>query len=325
MKPSILIIADFPNWAYYEIQQFIKKELSDEFDIYCDFLVYNTKVKSKHPIRRIKSYFDNKKYSIIKPDNSYDIVFYLAFYFDELIRIKWNAKKVIKGIYTDGFPPSNSNFNGTKTEFINRFFTDVDAMACGSEQIVGIYDRNYSKCYYANMILDANFFKRDTVKKNNKDFVVGWTGNPNREFKGYNTHIVPAIEKLQRKYPNIKLKSRFSGPMDTLPDFYKDVDVVVIASDADAGPSLFGEASLMDIPTISTNIGWPASVIQDNINGFIVNKDIDEIVAKIEKLYLDKKLLINMSNRIRNDFITVFDKEKMVNRWRVMFNEVLKL
>ena len=34
MKPSVLIIADFPNWAYYEIQQFIKNNLSDEFDVY---------------------------------------------------------------------------------------------------------------------------------------------------------------------------------------------------------------------------------------------------------------------------------------------------
>lgn len=32
-KPQILIIADFPNWAYYFIQQFIVKNLSEEFEI----------------------------------------------------------------------------------------------------------------------------------------------------------------------------------------------------------------------------------------------------------------------------------------------------
>mgnify|MGYP003639049729 CR=1 FL=1 len=324
MKPSILIIADFPNWAYYEIQQFLKNELSNEFDIYCDFLIYNTKIKSKHPIRQVKNYFDKKKYSFIKADNNYDIVFYLGYYFEEQMTIKWKAKRIIKGIYTDGFPPSNSNFNGTKETFIKRYFTGADAMACGSEQIVKVYNSDYSNCYYVNMILDACFFKRKSVKSNNEELIVGWTGNPNRDFKGYHSHIVPAIEKLQLKYPDIKLKSRFSGPMDTLPSFYEDVDLVVIASDADAGPSLFGEASLMDIPSISTSIGWPANVIQDNVNGFIVNKDICEIANKIEQLYLNRDLLSDMSSRIRKDFIEVFDKEKMVERWRVMFNEVLE-
>lgn len=324
MKPSILIIADFPNWAYYEIQQFIKKELSGEFDIYCDFLIYNTKIKSKHPIRRIKSYFNKRKYSNIKADNNYDIVFYLAFYFDAQMKIKWHTKKIIKGIYTDGFPPSNSNFSGTKVEFINQFMENTDAIACGSRQIVNTYKSVFRNSHYVNMVLNADFFKRTSNKIINNDFIVGWTGNPKRVFKGYYSHIVPAVEKLQAKYPDIKLKSRFSGPIDTLPGFYEDVNVVVIASDADAGPSLFGEASLMEVPTISTNMGWPAQVIQNNINGFIVNKDIDEILDKIEQLYLDRELLNSMSERIRVDFIKVFDKEEMVDRWRVMFNEVLK-
>ncbi|MGR7813245.1 glycosyltransferase [Lacinutrix undariae] len=323
MKPSILIIADFPNWAYYEIQQFVAKSLSDEFDFYCDFLIYNTKIKSKHPIRRIKSYLDKKKYSYIKPDCNYDIVFYLGYYFEEQMKVDWTAKKVIKGIYTDGFPPSNANFTGTMNAFLEHFFKDAAAMACGSKQILETYNNYYDNCYNANMILDTEFFKRKSEKKNT-NFTIGWTGNPKRDFKGYYSHIVPAIEKLQLTYSDIKLKSRFSGPMETLPNFYEDVDIVVIASDADAGPSLFGEASLMDVPTVSTNVGWPENVIKNNVNGFIVEKDINEIVDKIEQLYLDRVLLNSMSKRIRKDFIEIFNREDAVGRWRTMFNEVLE-
>lgn len=324
MKPSILIFADFPNWAYHEIMEFIKKNLSDKYDFYYDFLVFNTKKKSNHPLKRLKGFVNQIKYSRTRKDNSYDIVLYLAFYFDEQMDIKWKAKKIIKGIYTDGFPPSNANYTGDIKGFLEKYFRDSDAIVCGSKIITEFYTTYFPKTYYANMILNENFFVRNKEKSNKKNFIIGWTGNPRRDFKGYYSHIIPAIEKLKIKYPNIELKSRFSGPMATLPMFYDDVDLVVIASDADAGPSLFAEASLMEIPCLSTNIGWPREVIRNGINGYIVNKDVDEIADKIETLYLNRNLLQEMSNRIRRDFTTVFNKQDMENRWCKMFNEVLQ-
>lgn len=324
MKPTILIFADFPNWAYYEIMEFVKTNLSVDFDFYYDFLIYNTNKKSKHPIKRLKGYLDEMKYSKTRKDNSYDIVLYLAFYFDEQMKIKWKAKKTIKGIYTDGFPPSNANYDGNVNGFIEKYFKDTDAVVCGSKKIMEFYSPYFPKTYYANMILDENLYTRKTPENNKESFIIGWTGNPKRDFKGYYSHIIPALKKLKVKYPNIELKSRFSGPIATLPMFYEDVDLVVIASDADAGPSLFAEASLMDVPCVSTNIGWPSEVIRDGINGYIVNKDVNEIAGKIESLYLDSKLLKKMSNRIREDFKTVFNKQDMTNRWKTMFNEVLQ-
>jgi glycosyltransferase involved in cell wall biosynthesis len=323
MKPSILIIADFPNWAYFQIQQFVKNNLSDDYDIYCDFLVYNTKIKSKNPYKRVKSYFDKRKYSILKKDHTYDIVLELAFYFESQMNVNWKSKYKIKGIYTDGFPPSNSGFSGQPKEFINNFFSNTDAIVCGSIQINKFYSNLFPRVFYANGILDEEIFKKkDNLKKTNR-FVIGWTGNPRRDFKGYYSHVIKVVEILQIKYSNIELKTRFSGPMATLPDFYEDVDLVLIASDADAGPSLFGEASLMNIPSVSTNIGWPSQVIQDGINGFIVDKDIDMMVEKIAFLYNNRYLLEAMSGRIRNDYQKEFKKYEMIDRWKTLFINVL--
>ena len=152
---------------------------------------------------------------------------------------------------------------------------------------------------------------------------VGWTGNPNREFKGLYSHIIPAIELAQKTHPQIQFKTRFSGPMETLPYFYEDIDVIVIASDADAGPSLFGDASLMDVPSISTDIGWPHEVIKSGENGFIVEKDVEEISKTIIELYEDRELLFKMSKRIRGDYLAVFNTQIMVKRWKTMFQELL--
>jgi len=325
MKPSILIIADFPNWAYYEIQQFIKNNLSDNFNIYCDYLRFNALKKTKNPLSIIKLLIDKNKHQTIRKDNKYDIVVFLGFYFPEYMNITWKSKKIVKGIYTDGFPPQNSNFRGDIVEFKNRFLKDSDAIVCGSELIKQFYVKTLNKVYYANGIIDESLFKRNSTKKINSTstFNIGWTGNPNREFKGFYSHVIPAVELAQEKYPNIQLKTRFSGAMETLPLFYNNIDIVIIASDADAGPSLFGEASLMGVPAISTDIGWPHEVIKTNQNGFIVNKNIKEIANKIIELYEDRTLLFKMSNNIRSDYLKVFSKENMKKKWENLFNELL--
>jgi glycosyltransferase involved in cell wall biosynthesis len=325
MKPSILIIADFPNWAYYEIQQFLKINLSDDFAIYTDFVSFNSKIKSKNPIKRIKTYLEKNKYQEIRKDQEYDVVLYLSFYFEDLMKIKWNAKRIIKGIYTDSFPPKNSNFVGSKDDFKDKFLKNADAIVCGSEQIKELYQTAHDKVYYANLVLDEISFKRDSKKEVNtsEKFIVGWTGNPNREFKGYYSHIIPAVALAQKKHPKIELKSRFSGPMETLPRFYNDVDVVLIASDADAGPSLFGEASLMEVPCISTDIGWPHQTISNFNNGFIIEKEIEEFSNKIIELYENRALLFKMSKNIRKDFLDQYSREKMANNWKQLFYNVL--
>lgn len=322
-KASILIIADFPNWAYHEIMKFIIENLSEHYDIYYDFLIYNSKKKSKNPIKKIISFFNHYKYAKLKKDCHYDVVFYLAFYFENQIDVKWSSKKIIKGIFTDGFPPSNSKYIGDVDGFIQKYLNNTNAIVCGSKNITDFYKFYFSKTYYANMIIDENIFKRKSNRKSTEKFIVGWTGNPARSFKGFYSHIIPSISILNEKYPNIELKTRFSGPISTLPYFYENVDLVVIASDADAGPSLFVEASLMDIPCVSTDIGWPKEVIINGINGFIVSKEIEEIVNKIEFLYLNREVLNSMSNRIRKDFIKVFDKNIMISNWKQLFDEVL--
>ena len=327
MKPSVLIIADFPNWAYYEIQQFIKNNLSDEFDVYCDYLKFNTIKKSKNPKNWIKTYREKKRFQHVKKDGIYDIVVFLGFYFPEHMKLNFKAKYVVKGIYTDGFPPSNSSFSGSIEEFKKRFFKDIDAIVCGSQLINEFYTNIEENVYYANGAFDERIFTRKSTKNKNieKKFIIGWTGNPNREFKGLYSHIIPAIELAQKTYPGIKLKTRFSGPIETRPSFYENVDIIAIASDADAGPSLFGEASLMGVPSISTDIGWPHEVIRSNENGFIVEKNVEEIAKRIIELYEDRELLFEMSKRIREDYLAIFNKQIMAKRWKTMFNELLSV
>ena len=146
-------------------------------------------------------------------------------------------------------------------------------------------------------------------KISNSDFTIGWTGNPNREMKGFKEIILPAIEKVQGTGRTINLKTKFSGSYDELFDFYNDVDLVLIASRADSGPSLFAEASLSNIACISTAVGLPEMVIKNGENGIICERNINEFADAIIKLYDDRELLHQFSERIKEDYLKVLDNK----------------
>jgi glycosyltransferase involved in cell wall biosynthesis len=157
------------------------------------------------------------------------------------------------------------------------------------------------------------FQENEKIGENN-GLIIGWTGNPERQMKNFYSIILPAIEILQKKGLKIHLKTKFSGSYEELYSFYKDVDLILIASDADTGPSMFAEAALSKVPAISTNVGFPKMVIQNNINGIIVEKNtIENFTKAIETLYNDKNLLKSFSNRIKTDYLEQLDNQKLAN------------
>ena len=265
-KPSILVVIDKPNWAYHRIGRFLIEELSEEYNFDLDFVKFYSKKKFKNPINNIKSSLELFKNRTAKNHKVYDIALYLGFYYSDYFdshpnfnKPKWKYNKLIRGVYTDQFPPQSTIYKlKNKKDFANYYLKDCDALVCGSELIKSIYSDFFKETYYAGVTKNMKLWKEKEVLKNNsKKLIVGWTGDPSREFKGYYTHVVKAVELARQKHLDIELKHRFSGPLKTLPSFYNDVDVVLIASDADAGPSLFAEACLSNVPCISSRIGFP--------------------------------------------------------------------
>jgi len=369
-KHKIILIGDCPGWAFHQIMLFVKKNFKSRLDIYYDFVIYHPKMEdpnieknnssfieksyakslmfSKIPIlkgieyRLIKylnklnllSFNENGKFQRLNDENTYDLIIFLDFYFQQdgdFSHVK--AKKIIKGSYTDRFPPRNMFIDSeskkifkldNEKHFVDLFLKDSSAFIVGSEPIKRIYEKYFHPIYFLNLAYNEKVFKPVNTKRDSNIFYIGWTGNPNRDFKGYHTHIIPAVKELKRRGLNVELISKFEGPLKELPHFWKKVDLAVIASNADAGPSMFIEASLCGVPTVSTKIGLPSMIIQDNVNGLFCDRSIDDIANKIEKLVHDQVLLNTMKKRIRNDFIKMAGVEVMKSRWLNFFkNELL--
>lgn len=329
--PKILVVADTPNWAFANMQQALIERLCGRYDFYTDFLLYNLKRPPRRPLARLAYYkqrMSNRRYiRRLAPGQEYDIVVYLGFYFPFRGTFDYRTRKIIKGIYDDGFPPQctpSSDAGMSMDSFVKKYLSDADAVACGSLLIYERYVQSYRRCYYAAGPSDPDLFQRTTPIAPNEGsrFVVGWTGNPRRAFKGFHDFVVPAVEAAGQRRPGIELKTRFTGPLDTLPRFYDDVDVVLIASNGDAGPSLFDEACGCEVPSISTRIGTPYEVIEHGKNGLLVERDVGQMADALVYLYDNRDVLFSMTRRIRADWLR--NVEQRPAKWIHMFDRVLQ-
>jgi len=341
-KPKILLIADHPEWAYDHICNFIIRCLRDRYEFFVDYLLFNKNYindKSLNNIQKIKLIVNKyckyikyyKKRKLLRNPYMYDIICYLGFYFPFSAKFNYKSKYIIQGIYTSGFPPqgcSNEDNGIDIKQFINKYLFTSSIIIAGSKEIYNFYKPYLSdKIYLATGAIDTNLFKPSSDRKINKSpkFVIGWTGNPTRKFKGYWDYILPAIKKIRVNNPNIKFKTRFSGSFNTLPHFYNNVDIVLLASIGDAGPSCFLEAGACGVPAISIKSGFPGETIIDGFNGLIVERNIDSIIKAIDYVYCNRELLWKMSLQIRKDIVKEYSYESRYINWVRVFDKLIDL
>ena len=359
MKKSILFIADKPNWAYHNIIKIWAESLT-EYDCYVAFTddymiragnftffdVIKSKLcqlKSDHSYFKISPsrkysypvYKENPVYNVISGEKKnithFDFLVEMAYYFQYISEIPFKADKKIVGLYTDSFPhegPNMDNKNNIDTrklsreEFFNKYIKPYDALLVGSGNLYNDYHKFNFPMALANGIYRAEDFEENLNVGQNENLTIGWTGNPNREMKGFREIIEPAIKELQEEGLNLNLKTKFSGSYEELLSFYKDVDLVVIASSADTGPALFSEAALSSVPAISTKIGFPNTIIKDRENGLFIDRDKEQLKSAIRILYNDRQLLYKFSKNIKQDYLNLFDNKIFINNLRHLLNTI---
>lgn len=264
----------------------------------------------------------------IKDDNSYDLVVYLDYYMDvdaDFMHLK--AGKTVKGIFTAQFPPKGIALEKeiTLDQFCAQYLSNCDALLVGAPSINQTYHEVFKKpIFFANMAYNEQLFRyRSRQRKENEPFIIGWSGNPNRDFKGFYTHVIPTVETLNSLGYSVALKTQFEGEFSTLVDFWNSVDLALIASNADAGPSMFMEASLCGIPSVSTRVGMPLMVIEDGVNGVFCERNVEDMVNNIKSLIENHALYNTMRSSIRSSYIRKLGVEVQIENWKSLFQSMI--
>ena len=100
-----------------------------------------------------------------------------------------------------------------------------------------------------------------------------------------------------------------------MPKFYNKLDAYICASSSEGFSLSVLEACATGIPVISTKVGGCEDLIQDNYNGFLVDRDVNAIKEKIQFLKENPNINIDMGKNNRKTIENYWSWETKVEAW----------
>ena len=298
-KPSILLLVDVLGWAWDEKARNLKKWLSDEFNI-C--------------IR----YFQTSPVDKFTRNEEFDLYFSFECGSARFVDNRPSEKK-ITGVTSHTFTslrgPWKQGLESSGVLHANSKLLQKELQEMFPQK----------KVHYVPNGVDEEKF---AVWKRNLDepFTAAYVGK-NTKRKGYEDYIVPAC-----KQAGVELKSqtcRFNSPNvikhKDMPDFYNDVDVVLVASDMDGTPNQLLEATSKGRTFIGNAIGNVPEFIDEGINGFMVNRKIKAYVDKLVYLKGNRSICKEMGLAARQTIEDGWTWKIQAENYRMMFREALGL
>ena len=129
---------------------------------------------------------------------------------------------------------------------------------------------------------------------------VGYSGSLKHDWrKGISEFIRPAsaLDGVELRVAMPAEGSYVS--LEEMPGFYNQLDAYVCASSSEGFSLSVLEAAASGRPIISTRVGGSEDLIEDGVNGFLVDRDVDAIAEKIALLRDDRELARRMGEASR--------------------------
>ncbi|WP_406678637.1 glycosyltransferase family 4 protein [Moorella sp. ACPs] len=113
-------------------------------------------------------------------------------------------------------------------------------------------------------------------------------------------------------------------PLEMMPEIYRQADIVLIPSRSTEGTSLAAlEAMACGKPVIAGLAGGLSDIIIHGYNGYLIKPTVENLVAAIEDLALNKDKRKLMGRRAREVAVT-FDRKIWAERWARVLGEVFR-
>ena len=295
-RREVVFIVDSPNWAHDYKTENIKRYLGGEYNI--------RKVFQK----------DLKAEDIQKADLV--IVYYWSQFtkpdmkpFIELFHK--NRHKILLGICS---------------RYEMREQVRQEAMQYVNNLCSGVFVNNLAQFKEFNEILDVPVFHTpngvDThhfipsgKATHREKLVVGWAGSTTNHGskRGYHEFIVPAVKGVEGVELVVAAREEKWRSHQEMVEFYHSIDVYICASSSEGTPNPCLEAAGCGVPVITTRVGNMPELIRHGVNGFFIERNIDDIQSKLEMLKNNPKLVSRLGENIRKDILDWDWKRKAQN------------
>ena len=233
----------------------------------------------------------------------------------------WNIRE--NPVYHLGFYPSS------KMEYLTRKIAKYADICIVASRFLKEYLGEFnSQVYYIPTGVDTNIFKPQDNNTETSKITFSWIGTAyHKEMQENIKFILGCFFALTHKYSNIFLHLAGEGryfqeinnyldnlgykdritvdgwiPPDEIPDYLSHVDIGLLPLVQDTkfnkskSPTKLFEYMAMAKPTVSSNIGEAAEIIQDGENGFLA-KDKEEFIKKMQILIEDSTLRQEMGDK----------------------------
>jgi len=201
--------------------------------------------------------------------------------------------------------------------------------------------------YLGTKVPDINKQKLEQLSKQykiNDEFIVGIVGRIEEEKGQYK--LIEAINKLKLlnikaiivgsamdeeyfeslrtkvEYYNLSDKIIFAGFSKDVNEYMQLFDVNILATSNETFGLVIIEAMANKTTVITTNKGGPLEIIEDKINGLLFDGSIDDLANKIEQLYKDRNLKLQLSNAGYQTVIKKFNKDIQLME---LYNAITKI
>ncbi|WP_158161604.1 glycosyltransferase [Grimontia hollisae] len=123
-----------------------------------------------------------------------------------------------------------------------------------------------------------------------------------------------SVQKIVKEL-GLDEKVKLPGKVGNLHDWYSQADMFVLCSDFEGFPNTLVEAMSYGVASISFDCDTgPRDIIENNVNGILVEKDFDELKYYINLLAMDKSLRNKLGNEAKK-IKSKFSKECFINKW----------
>lgn len=294
-------------------------------------------IKMIHSVKYIKNTIINNKINIVETNTAVTFAGAIAAKKMKIFSI-WHIREII----------TNKLENAIISLVMNTF---SDIIIANSKATGDSLHVNSNKIRVVYNAIDDVEEKTEIKKDNDRNIIIGMAGRINR-WKGQKL-FVDAAEIVLRKYPDtvfyiagdsykgeeiIKedLKNYISqkkidgsikmlGQVDDMNAFYDKIDIFVLPS---IKPEPFGlvviEAMRAGIPVIATNHGGPVEIIDDGKDGFLVeSNDKQELAKRMIMLVSDISLREKMGNRGKQKQQELFSIRTMMNNLEKVYEECI--
>ena len=291
-RKRILFVTDVCGWAWWNKSRYIQMYLKDQFDINI-ICVLGPEAQG---INRGK----------------FDLFFTYGYSYVGLLQ-QVPIKKRITGI--TAHRPMN---------VIKSYMTLAHNLHANS---IMLYDElksvaNHNRIWYVPNGVDEHVFKPIKQIGRKNQLVAGHVGKKCAA-KGQDQFIIPAMQSADVESITNMNDYRNRRPYCEMYEYYQNMDVFVVASVEDGTPNGALEAAACGRPIISNRIGNMPEFIKDGVNGFLVDRNVDDYIEKLNYLNKNRKVLEKMGKAARETVEKSWTWKKQSEGYRKMFSDIL--